>query len=172
MPPHLHSKLVADYWDSVHGWRWDEFADFLPSDALESIASVEIFEEFEASDQNFWSPSSLGKFTIKSALSIFRNDVPSDPRDLWTRLWKLRAPQRIRVFAWLVVHDRIISNATCVKRGFIVYAHCELCGADCESSDHILRECLEIKHVWQYFWGFGCGLKGVRMIWATGLWII
>lgn len=144
VPPHLHPKLVADYWDSVNGWRWDEFVDFLPNDALKSIASVEILEEFEGSYQNFWSPSSSGKFTIKSALCIIRNDVPSEPRDLWTRLWKVRALQRIRVFAW-VVHDRIMSNANRVKRGLTTYTHCELYGADCESSDHILREFPEIK---------------------------
>lgn len=71
---------------------------------------------------------------------IRREDAePLDKR--WDAIWKVRVQQRIRVYLWLAMHDRLMGNANRVKRQLTLDPRCSHCGADEENTLHILWEC-------------------------------
>ena len=71
--------------------------------------------------------------------SIFRNSI-----------WKSIAPFKIKVFAWLVVHDKILSIANLNKRGWSGPIYCEACGYDTETTSHIFLHCPVPFAIWNF----------------------
>ena len=55
------------------------------------------------------------------------------------------------MFVWLVAHDRIMTNANRVKRGFARDPSCAMCGSNEEDTGHVLRDCPGAQVVWHYF---------------------
>ena len=51
------------------------------------------------------------------------------------------------VFAWLVLHEKILTNMNRARRGLKADPSCGLCGAVRETKLHILRECPNSSHV-------------------------
>ncbi|KAK8697852.1 hypothetical protein V6N13_113987 [Hibiscus sabdariffa] len=67
---------------------------------------------------------------------------------IWTRVWKIPVPQRVRVFVWLVFHGRLLANAEQVRRHILDSELCDFCGAVREDIEHVLRSCCMAKGVW------------------------
>jgi hypothetical protein len=65
----------------------------------------------------------------------------------WLRIWKLKVPERIRSFIWLVRHDRLITNYRKSKM-HIVEPWCTHCVDIIEDTLHVLRDCPLAKSVW------------------------
>jgi len=62
------------------GWDWHLLSQYLPSDILQRIASVELLNE-AVGDRKMWIASKSGKFSIRSALTIIRTDNTSAASD-------------------------------------------------------------------------------------------
>ena len=154
------SKRVCDYWDDGRGWRWTSFNHLLPVDTLQRIASYELFPMANSQDQLFWRGSCSGRFTIKSALSIIRKDVAVDRENYWTRLWKIKVPQRVKAFAWLLLHDKLMLNANRLERGLTDNPSCGFCANEYEDRDHVFRRCPRAISVWNAFAYWNLGRKG------------
>jgi len=107
-PLEVLSHRVCDYWEDGRGWKWELLEHLLPQDVLKVIASFELVIADKFQDQLFWQGSHSGRFTIKSALSFIRNEFVIEKADHWRHLGKIKAPQRIKVFAWLALHSRIV----------------------------------------------------------------
>lgn len=60
--------LVKDVWDSNTGWKSELFADYLPPNILQVIASFELQDDPEAIDKILWNGEAAGGFSIKSYL--------------------------------------------------------------------------------------------------------
>lgn len=93
------------------GWKWEKFAEYLPARVLQQIDSYELTDDEEAIDKVFWCGSNSGKFTIKSALKIIRGELDMGATEHWKFMWKIPIPQKVRFFVWLVMHNRLLSNA-------------------------------------------------------------
>jgi len=59
----------------------------------------------------------------------------------WLQLWKLKAPQKIKVFAWLVLRDSLMTNLNRTRRGLTDNPFYAACETDYEDVDHVLRTC-------------------------------
>ncbi|XP_056694885.1 uncharacterized protein [Spinacia oleracea] len=71
----------------------------------------------------------------------------------WNEVWRVRVPQRIRLFLWLTLQDRLMTNANRFIRGFTTNPRCFVCGEVEENNDHILRQCPVARVVWWKFPG-------------------
>ncbi|XP_056697578.1 uncharacterized protein [Spinacia oleracea] len=150
-PTDMLDMAVKDMWDNNVGWKTDIFADYLPANILQIIESFELQEDPEAIDTVYWNGSASGGFTIKSALQLIRNDEEEDTPNPWKHIWKLKLPQRLRFFLWLVFRDRLMSNKNRVLRGLTQDASCKVCGALEEDVEHILRKCPAAISLWSKF---------------------
>ena len=153
--PEQHYPLrVCDYWLPGSGWDWPRLSQLLPSDILRRIASFELPME-AIDDQPIWVGSKSGDFRINSAIQLVQSVVDARLDHLatttsttWSWVWKLRLPYRVQVFVWLVLHRKLLTNLERYKRHLTSTATCELCLANDEDLDHVLRRCLHAQDVW------------------------
>jgi len=146
-PSNELSLLVCDYWEEGRGWKWEKLTELISEEVLKSIASFELISDNKLQDQFFSRGTSSGQFTLKSALLVIYNEEETEGEVYWLHLWKLTAPQTIKVFAWLALHDLLMTNINRINRGLTdnpFYAGCEIAYEDV---DHVLRACPRAKAI-------------------------
>ncbi|KAL2935657.1 hypothetical protein RDABS01_018775 [Bienertia sinuspersici] len=130
-PTQILDCNVRDMWDHELGWNWDVFADYFPSQALQCIDSFELQQDDEEVDQVYWNgeASELG-FCLETA-----------------------NPTMYSILYMAALHRRLMSNAHRFVRHLTDDPRCNICGANEESVDHILRQCLAATAIWRKFPG-------------------
>ncbi|KAL4354845.1 hypothetical protein GQ457_06G011460 [Hibiscus cannabinus] len=129
-------------WDIRNGWSTDFW------ESIERIASVQPPRSDSGEDQLFWRWESNGQFSARSAYGYLISDTASGIDRIWRKIWKLKVPHRVRMFAWLFWHERLLTNAERVRRHMTTSAQCEICGCRREDMDHVLRQCVAAREVW------------------------
>lgn len=153
IPGDTLGATVEEMWEKHHGWKWNIFAPYLPSDVLKQIQSFQLKDDPDIGDLVYWQGNSKGKFTIKSALSIMRNETDSTDDECWNVVWSAPIQQRVRAFLWLSCHDRLLGNLNRYRRHMTDTPKCYICNAEEESTLHILRDCPAAKLVWRRIGG-------------------
>lgn len=88
------------------------------------MAAIILHEDSEVDDYTGWNEEASGEFSISSAYDIVVNVEEPIEAAKWNSIWKLKVPNRIRTFLWLVRHGRILTNGNRVKRGVL---DCDKC---------------------------------------------
>lgn len=114
VPEELLGSTVEEMWVMNQGWKWDIFGPYLPQDVLRRINSFALKDDLESGDLLYWRDGPKGKFTIKSALSIMRNENDVADETCWKLVWSAPVQQRIRAFLCLVCHDRVLGIAAAI----------------------------------------------------------
>jgi ribonuclease HI len=70
-----------------------------------------------------------------------------DADPVWNSVWKLRVPERVRCFIWLLLHDRLLTNHRKNRMG-IGHAMCSYCVNVVETNLHVLRDCILVAPFW------------------------
>ncbi|KAG7533081.1 Reverse transcriptase zinc-binding domain [Arabidopsis thaliana x Arabidopsis arenosa] len=98
-----------------------------------------------------WGRNCDGAFTVSSAYSLLTRD--SAPRQqmgvFYDRIWKVVAPERVRIFLWLVANQAIMTNVERARRHLCDFTICEVCKGAEESILHILRDCPAMLGIWR-----------------------
>lgn len=66
----------------------------------------------------------------------------------YNRVWRIMAPERIRVFLWLVGNQAIMTNQEKFKRHMGDTDICQVCKSGAESILHVLRDCMTMEGIW------------------------
>ena len=148
IPPSSIDLSVSDYWEASQGWKWELFSNLLPEEALKTIATYEVKPRDDWDDEFVWDRSNHGGFSIKSALTLVRNESTEASDGLWREIWRTSIPQRLRFFLWLATHDRLMTNAFRATRGLTSDPGCKACPHEVETTMHILRDCKYARDVW------------------------
>lgn len=95
-----------------------------------------------------WKWSDKGGFSSsKSYKNLFtQSDGYSS---IWRMIWRLCAPQRVRVFFWLLWHVKILTNVERKRRHMTEDATCPLCASSIESIVHALHNCSFASNIWK-----------------------
>jgi ribonuclease HI len=78
---------------------------------------------------------------------ILCNFQPSDDRTNWKEIWKLKVPERVRHFIWILHYDRLLTNYNKSRMGF----GSSMCGYCCnvvEDTLHVMRDCPLAMSLW------------------------
>ena len=67
---------------------------------------------------------------------------------VWARLWKLKIPNKIKVFAWRACHEILSTRENLARRRIIEDARCGVCFLVSETGYHALWECGLAQDVW------------------------
>jgi hypothetical protein len=73
-----------------------------------------------------------------------------DPVQQWGKIWDSPQWPKIKIFKWLVLHNRILTWENLRKRGFIGPSQCHLCQAKEETMNHLLDECNYTTKIWDW----------------------
>ncbi|XP_019152396.1 PREDICTED: uncharacterized protein LOC109149189 [Ipomoea nil] len=140
---------VAEIWDGRGRWDWDAIDIGLHPDKRAELAARVIINDEQRVDSMGWSPNEDKSFSTRSAYKLTRQTTGNQENGEWEATWKLRVPNRIRTFIWLVQHGRIMCNSERRKRGFTADERCAICGAEKEDVEHTMRSCPAAEEVWK-----------------------
>lgn len=102
-------------------------------------------------DRISWGKSPDGQFSVKSAYSLLTKDDSPKPHlgKLFACVRKVEAPERVRIFLWLVIHQVIMTNVERHRRHLVDSGLCQVCKSGDESILHVLRDCPAMAGIWQ-----------------------
>lgn len=101
-------------------------------------------------DKLSWQGTSNGEFTVRSAYSLLKFDVTARPfmDTFFKQVWGVLAPERVRVFLWLVSNQVIMTNVERVRRHIGESTICQVCSRAEGSILHVLRDCPAMSGIW------------------------
>jgi hypothetical protein len=100
-------------------------------------------------DKKIWKWTPYGKFSVASAYDCwFHGSMTFFPAPV---IWKAASDARTRFFAWLTMHDKILTAENMVKRNWDCNPMCPLCLCINESTDHLLTKYNFAEAAWNLF---------------------
>lgn len=144
---------VSHFLDENGNWNMELLRDKLDINMLNYVTTTPKSIEEHTKDEPIWGYASNGKFSTASAYDnitkIFMHSLPID--SIWTIIWKLKLPNKVEHFVWLVSHEMILTNFVRFQRRLTDDPIFEWCFIYCENTFHVLRDCSKAKRVWQFF---------------------
>lgn len=64
------------------------------------------------------------------------------------KLWRLKVPNKIKVFGWTACQNILPTRVNLARRKILEDAYCELCKIALETGIHVLWECSVAQDVW------------------------
>ena len=105
-----------------------------------------------------WMHQRKGIFIVKFAYKVARAVLSEGKvvessrgcagKDLWPAIWKLRIPNKIKVFGWRACNEILPTRLNLSKRKIIANAMCPICLRFPESVVHVLWDCGAARDVW------------------------
>ncbi|KAJ1378317.1 Ribonuclease H-like superfamily [Sesbania bispinosa] len=149
--PSWQIDLPAASFATNGAWNWDMFSDHISPDGLAALASVMPPDLNAESDSVAWKFSSSGEFTFKSAYNYLMG-IPDKNQlsdHVFKKIWSWQGPPRISSFIWKLYHGRLLTNSERMRRGMSSNDICPRCGNSSENIMHTLRDCDDIKELWE-----------------------
>ena len=147
--------MVEDLIDeNTRGWDIGKVRRLLPPVEAESVLKILISNDVR-SDCIIWDNEKNGVFSVKSAYDFFQDinrqegecSNASGYTRFWTKLWKLKLPNKIKIFAWRTCKNGLPTRANLKKRFVIIEDQCVWCSNE-EDVGHALCYCPMIIQSW------------------------
>ncbi|GKV18865.1 hypothetical protein SLEP1_g29190 [Rubroshorea leprosula] len=149
--PHaLPSLLVSETINPDRDWNLELLHELVPAEIVEKIRAIPLSRNSQLEDGDFWASSMDGLFTVKSAYQLLQapRNFAYHSTDSWNWIWKLHCAERIRLFVWLLVRGRVLTNSVRFARHMAPSPLCPRCESSNETPIHLLRDCFYAKTVW------------------------
>ena len=69
--------------------------------------------------------------------------------EVWSKLWKIDVPAKIKIFGWRVLHGLIPCRGILANRRIDNSSSCPACHEGCEDIKHVLFTCSRAKEIWR-----------------------
>jgi hypothetical protein len=86
---------------------------------------------------------------VSNAYHLIAGDTTVGAEKKWKRIWKIESIERVRVFIWQLVHDRLLTKAR-LARWRIGSPFCHNCSQFEETTMHVMCDCTISVHVWRH----------------------
>ncbi|KAJ1411857.1 Ribonuclease H-like superfamily [Sesbania bispinosa] len=161
---HLH---VRDLWNNGT-WSLSSLATPLSEELVSGVSNIRIpLVPSEDDDGWSWGHGTYGTYSCKEGYNWLRlqnnNSPPTRP---WCWVWQIQAPEKVRFFLWLSLHNSIPTKAILHRRGMVGDDLCLRCLAHTETVLHCLRDCTHARHVWAHM-----GFRVNDHLFATDLFV-
>lgn len=137
-------------------WNIDLLNEVIAAEDIPRILSLRISKSGRR-DGYCWKHTTSGCYTVKSGYAIAveqRKKVENEPilepscNVLKKKVWKLKAPKKIKHFLWQALSGFVASASKLKERHCGSDTVCQRCGADIETINHILFECPPAVQCW------------------------
>lgn len=108
-----------------------------------AISNITLTEE---RDSIHWRWTSNGKYTVKSAYEVqFRGATVYFPAK---EIWTARTEPKCRLFAWLALHNKVLTAENMIRKNWPCNPTCSLCYCLEETTVHLLTQCNYTEAAW------------------------
>jgi len=152
---------VKDFWDQTNSegkWRTWKNMDYREDNPLKAKAEalVTLLEQRKIlvtgeHDQLIWGNNNAGTFNFKEAKRILLELDSNVPNRVWQNIWRHQGWMKIKLFMWLVHHNKILTWDNIRKRGFLGPSRCQLYDAQEETVEHLLSNFIFTSWLWTAF---------------------
>ncbi|KAL0010896.1 hypothetical protein SO802_006004 [Lithocarpus litseifolius] len=122
---------------------------------VSNLVDSELHEWRRVSDVMVWLHNRKGIYSVKSgyhvARKVLRECVECSTglgQQVWKQLWKVRVPNKMKVFAWRACQEILPTRVNLAKRKIIRINTCCCCQRALETVIHAIWECLVAQDVW------------------------
>ena len=140
----------------LHTWKTSLVLNIFNTYSAQAILSIPLPSRPRL-DKLIWIPESIGCFSVKSA---YKELIPNPPVQVqsdvnWSKIWKIRGSERLKMFLWRVVVNALPTRENLMCRMDIPDPSCVLCNQGVESAIHLFSRCQAAKALWfAACWGF------------------
>jgi hypothetical protein len=155
--PRLFSYVLEENWSAQRVYASNDLSELfhrpISAQAFQELEQLKLLmDRHPLSDQeDSWTYVWGGKYSAAKFYAEIHKHIQVPGVYKW--LWKSCCTLRTKVFAWLVLRDRINTRDMLVRRHWKVTddLHCELCpGRIYEDRVHLLFECPFSRRIWNY----------------------
>ncbi|VFQ61858.1 unnamed protein product [Cuscuta campestris] len=155
---HDPHATVAELWNGSRGWSWEKIPNLPPN--IISFMQCWVMElDTNTPDEFYWKHDPTGKFSIKSAYNLIRGFANNVQEEVWSMIWKIKVPSKMKLLLWTICHEKVMGNAERKKRRLTSDSSCPLCGND-ETTSHIFKTCPKARQIWNFIDNGGMGCNG------------
>ncbi|KAK1261141.1 hypothetical protein QJS04_geneDACA019039 [Acorus gramineus] len=124
-------------------------------------------------DQIRWKPHSSGCFSVKEAYKWWcRDRAGSSPiQRMLPQIWNPKVPLKIKIFSWLLYHNRVVTMVYRSKWNPTASTTCILCLEEPETTQHLFCQCRIARRLWDAIGdatGLSVGFQSLEDLWAAG----
>jgi hypothetical protein len=101
----------------------------------------------EVQDAISWRWTVDGEYTAQSAYKIQFEGSRRKP--VMMQIWKAKTEPKCKVFAWLLLHQKVLTANNLAKRGWPHDPICKLCRIENETPQHLCKDCPYTQEVWK-----------------------
>ena len=76
------------------------------------------------------------------------NRILNPVQENWDEIWKLRLPNKIKVFGWRACHEILPTSRNLTRKRIINDNKCSICTRETESTIHSLWDCVAVQDNW------------------------
>lgn len=151
IPGDILSLKAGDLWLTGTGWDMQRIAPFVTDTVKLELAAVVVNTKLGKADILSWGMNADGDFTVASAYRFLTCDEGFKPNmsQFFRKIWRVRAPKRVRTFFWLVGNHGIMTNQERLRRHIGDTDICQVCKGKVESIMHVLRDCPAMSGIWK-----------------------
>ncbi|KAK4282627.1 hypothetical protein QN277_013982 [Acacia crassicarpa] len=140
------SELVtpAGKWNSQWLGMWR------PRNIVDMFQNVLPPSPADGSDRRIWCLPDSNSVTVRAIYKCLSPHVTTDEvsQKMWKQLWRWKGPQKVKIFAWMMVHQRLLTMSR-IARWSGGDGLCPCCKREPESLLHALRDCITAKGIWE-----------------------
>jgi ribonuclease HI len=147
IPQHLRGLKICDLVDNAGNWNWELFSSWMSDVLQQKIAAILPPMNEYGKDERIGVGGSKNSFSVASMYNNICGFHHMDDIPMWSLIWKLQVPERVRTFIWMVSHDRLLTSSLKCSMG-LGHAMCKFCGDIPETTLHVLRDCPLAMEIW------------------------
>lgn len=147
IPAHLAARKVKDLVDLQGQWNFDLLEQICPPHVAQRFRAILPPDEELGSDRRIWPGNRLGEFSVAGAYEVVSGFHRVVSSKVWSRIWRLAVPERVKMFVWQILHGKLLNNERKHKWG-LGAPFCPFCPDESETILHVLRYCDRAAQVW------------------------
>lgn len=143
---------VSNVLAPISQWNLNPLSFEFPISITKQIQATPLSDFNATQDKLIWS-SHAGICLVKSTyifLSKQAQNQTQEPNLLWSWIWKIPIPPKIKLFLRKCAHNKVPSRAFIFKHTNLAAQACPRCGLQ-ETTIHLLRDCSFPRDMWLTF---------------------
>ncbi|XP_035545068.1 uncharacterized protein LOC118348173 [Juglans regia] len=154
-PPLVDSLFV----DNVRMWDIQKLRSLFNPSLVSDILKIPLCSD-NVEDRRVWAHERNGEFSVRSCYRFISSQAGPQiaessnmqaQQKFWKHLWKMKVPNKLKIFAWHACKDSLPTAVNLVKRKVIPNATCRMCLSEEENIAHAIFHCGAVQDLWRYY---------------------